>query len=690
MEFVNRYSDLFLAAIVVLVVGIMIIPLPTFLIDILLTINVAFGITILLVVLYISSAIKLASFPSLLLIATLFRLSLNVSTTRLILLQGDAGKMIQSFGGFVVQGNIIVGTIVFLILTLINFIVIAKGSERVAEVAARFTLDAMPGKQMAIDADLRAGAFDINEAKIRRRNLSRESQLFGAMDGAMKFVKGDAIAGIIITLVNIIGGVSVGVLMDKMDALDALHQFGLLTIGDGLLSQIPALIISSAAGLMVTRVEPEFSGDHLGKDISFQLLAHPKALAIVAILLFTLGLIPGLPVIPFWCIAIICGGFSYYLQENTHCESQRKEAIENSLDKNNDLLSFSVPAPVTLVLSQTIADILDLQDPECEFLSQIIPQIREDIYNDLGIHIPGVKVIGDSSFSSKYSYEICIVDIPVYKGVLPEDSGFIKESKERLQLISGESEGADETYPCQGTIVPKEDFRRFEEAGYRVFSGGELLGFILKHTLTKHAAEFLGLQEIKWMCDELEKYCPDTINEVIPGKISYSRFCDILRRLVQEGVSIRDLKRILETLAEFADVESDNIALTDSLRIRLGRQICHQYSWGGVLKIFLLDEELENVFKNSIQLIGTERILAMDPEAMDKVVKTFQSHFDKFKSVSLPAILTVEHSIRYVLWRFLSQQFSGIHVMSAQELPVGAQIQAVTRIKLPSFTQENC
>ncbi|MCD4655803.1 flagellar biosynthesis protein FlhA, partial [bacterium] len=539
MEFVSKYSDLFLAAIVVLVVGIMIIPLPTFIIDILLTINVAFGITLLLVVLYISTALKLASFPSLLLMATLFRLGLNVSTTRLILLQGDAGEMIHSFGKFVVQGNIIVGAIVFLILTLINFIVIAKGSERVAEVAARFTLDAMPGKQMAIDADLRAGVFDMEEAKVHRRNLSRESQLFGAMDGAMKFVKGDAIAGIIITCVNIIGGVSVGVLLRGMDGLEALRHFGLLTIGDGLLSQIPALIISSAAGLMVTRVEPETPGDHLGQDISLQLLGYPKALIIVSMLLFALGIIPGLPLIPFWCIATICGGISFSMQRLKKCVEEDGDIIctkNGSGEKNKNSMMFSIPAPITLILSPALADTLGIKELECEFLACHMPNIRQEIYNELGIQVPGIKVIEDTSVSNELSFEICIMDSPVYKGVIPENSGFIQESDERLLLIAGRSEVTDDTYPCNGTIVQEDAFQRLEDAGYRIFSGPVLLSFLLKNVLTGYAAEFLGLQEIKWMCDELEKYCPDTVNEVIPGKISYPRLCDILRRLIQEKV----------------------------------------------------------------------------------------------------------------------------------------------------------
>jgi type III secretion protein V len=300
VEILTRYSDILLALLVVGIVGMMIIPLPTLLLDILLTLNITIAVTILLVSIYIPDALKIAVFPTILLITTLFRLGLNISTTRLILLQADAGRVIDAFGNFVVAGNYVVGAVVFLILTIIQFIVIAKGAERVAEVAARFTLDAMPGKQMAIDADLRAGIIDFEEAKRRRQAIERESQLYGSMDGAMKFVKGDAIAGIIITCINIIGGFIIGVLQMKMKLTEALQIYTILTIGDGLVAQIPALIISTSAGMIVTRVASEDRESHLGKDIGKQILAQPKAIAIASGLLLGLGIIPGLPFFPFF------------------------------------------------------------------------------------------------------------------------------------------------------------------------------------------------------------------------------------------------------------------------------------------------------------------------------------------------------------------------------------------------------
>ncbi len=300
--FINKYSDIVLAVIVIAIVGMMIVPLPTILLDVLLTINISLSVIILLISLYIPTALRISIFPTLLLITTMYRLALTVSTTRLILSTGDAGEVVYSFGNFVARGNFVVGGIVFVILVIVNFIVIAKGSERVAEVAARFTLDAMPGKQMSIDADLRAGSIDMDEGKRKRRDLERESQLFGAMDGAMKFVKGDAIAGIIITVVNIVGGLSIGVLQKGMTAGDAAKKYALLTIGDGLVGMIPAILISTAAGIIVTRVGGEEEGAHLGKDVGAQLIAYPKAIAIAGGMLFVLGMVPGLPKIPFFVI----------------------------------------------------------------------------------------------------------------------------------------------------------------------------------------------------------------------------------------------------------------------------------------------------------------------------------------------------------------------------------------------------
>lgn len=685
MEFVTKYSDVFLAALVVSVVGLMIIPLPTWLIDVMLTLNIAFGITILLAVVYITHAIRLAAFPSILLLATLFRLGLNVSTTRLILLNGDAGSMVHAFGSFVVRGNVIVGAIIFSILTLINFIVISKGSERVAEVSARFTLDAMPGKQMAIDADLRAGAFDLEEATSRRRMLSRESQLFGAMDGAMKFVKGDAIAGILITLVNILGGVSVGILMKGMSGLQALQHFGILTIGDGLLSQVPALILSAAAGLMVTRVEPETTGDNMGRDISMQLLSHPKALGVMACILMAMGIVPGLPFLPFMTIAALAGALSVWLHRfggQTALSVSRAASEQSDSSGDTGESCFSVPIPITLNLSRYLTTELNLDDPENRLLTECLPRIRRELYMELGVRIPSIRVRGFIDGVPEDQFSVSVYEIPVYHGIFPLRKAFVTGMDERISLLAGRCETVDETHPCPGTMIESHAVSRIEKAGYDVYEGARYLAFVLKLVLRKHASEFIGLQEVKWLCDDLEKYYPDTVNEVLPGTLSYPRLCDILKRLVQEGVSIRDLKSILESLAGDGEETADIIETMDRIRTRLNRQIFHDYSHQGRLNVFLLDPQLEDAFKSAIRIIGADRMLMMEPDAMQRIFQSVNRFFSRYESHVPPVILTVEQSIRYVLWRFLSQQISGVRVMAAQELPPGAHFTALDTITL--------
>lgn len=686
METVSRYSDVFLAIFVVLVVGMMIIPLPTWLLDILLTLNITLAMVILLVVLYISHAIRLASFPSVLLIATLFRLALNVSSTRLILLNADAGHVIKAFGAFVVQGNMIVGAIIFLILTLINFIVISKGSERVAEVSARFTLDAMPGKQMAIDADVRAGTIDMQEAKKRRRLLARESQLFGAMDGAMKFVKGDAIAGILITAVNIIGGVAVGVTMKNMDAGEALKIYGLLTIGDGLLSQIPALIVSVAAGLMVTRVEPECSGDHLGRDISLQLLSYPKALMMVSGLLFCLGVIPGLPLFPFWTMGLALLGAAVYLTKSSKKTTSMEEVDSDSgfsqSHRETDTL-LRVPAPLALCLGRGITQMLDAESAESELSAVALPAMRKDIYLETGVPIPGIKVFTAHDELPEDVFVVNLLDMPVYTGYIPSNQAYVQDSDEKLQLIAGTDEApVKPAFDQMGTLVPVERQKRLEDAGYHVFSGVSLFTYQVKQVLMNHLHEFIGLQEVKWLCDELEQIYPDTVAELVPRIISYQRLGDILRRLVQEKVCIRDLKRILEAVSEYADIEPDNIALTEKVRAKLARQIYHQFSTNGRLEVFLLDPKLEDVFRSAIHVSGQERVLALTPDIMDKVISAFQVQLAQRINKSTTVILTVEQNIRYVLWRFLAQQMQNIQVLAAQEMPPGAQFTALGCVTL--------
>ena len=451
----SRYSDILLAVIVIGIIGMLIIPLPTFVLDLLLVVNFTIGVGLLMLSLYIPSALKISAFPSILLITTLFRLALNISSTRLILLYADAGDVITSFGNFVVRGNYVVGGVIFMILTLVQFLVVAKGAERVSEVAARFTLDAMPGKQMSIDADLRAGAFDLDEARRRRGLVQMESKLYGSLDGAMKFVKGDAIAGLIITAINIIAGIIIGVVQKDMAAGEAAMKYTLLTIGDGLVSQIPALLIATTAGIIVTRVANEDEPNHLGHDLFGQIFAQPKALAITSVLLVCLGIIPGLPFIPFVLVAAVVGVISYglYMSQQapeaqlTETEQAEVTQVEDQAKEGARQARAMIPAvmPLALDVGPALSRALEASG-RGEWLQEMIPTMREGVFYELGVKVPGLRVrmaggCGDQEFI------ISIDEVPTYHGKYPAGKILVNEAPEGLKVFEIEAQ------PTQARVV---------------------------------------------------------------------------------------------------------------------------------------------------------------------------------------------------------------------------------------------
>ncbi|HTB61628.1 MAG TPA: flagellar biosynthesis protein FlhA, partial [Polyangia bacterium] len=512
----SRYADLALAGLVVAIVGMMIVPLPTPLLDLLISVNIAAAVTLLLVAIYVSDALKIATFPTLLLLTTLFRLALEVSATRLILLRADAGEVIRAFGNFVVAGNLVVGAVIFLILTMIQFLVVSKGSERVAEVAARFTLDAMPGKQMSIDAELRAGHIDHNEARRRRAALARESQLFGSMDGAMKFVKGDAIAGIVVLAVNIVGGLVIGIVQRGMDAGTAAHTYTVLTIGEGLVAQIPALIISTSAGIIVTRVASEEEGGHLGRDIGLQIMAQPKALAIAAGLLALLAIVPGLPTVPFLTLALILGAVAWKLLRTAAPAAETaatgpagaavaRAGAPRGAAADEALLS-PLLTPIAVEVSAELGAYLD------GFASEVVPRLRERLFAELGLPLPAVRLRVGASALAEGAFVIRLNEVPLARGEIARDD--------------------------------------WGAAGARL--GDEVLAL-----LRRYGHELFGLEEAQALLDALERTHPALVREVVPKLVSLVLFTDIARRLVEEGISLRNLRDILGALAEWAPHDRD-------------------------------------------------------------------------------------------------------------------------------------
>lgn len=692
-DIIAKYSDVVLAVLVIAVVAMIVIPLPTWLLDILLTMQITMAVIIILVALYINDALRIASFPTILLMGTLYRLALNISTTRLILSQADAGEVVRAFGTFVVQGNYVVGGILFLIITLINFIVIAKGAERVSEVGARFTLDAMPGKQMSIDADLRAGIINMEQALERRSILHRESQFYGAMDGSMKFVKGDAIAGMIITLINIIGGLIIGAATRGMPIMDAVKTYSLLTIGDGLVQQIPALIISVSAGIVVTRVASETEGSNLGRDIVTQITSYPKALVIAAVILGLMAIVPGLPKVPFVIMGAVVGTLAVFLIRSKEkvvqeiMDAPKQEAVKKAVRKHGDVLPFIMPSPISLEVGSSIIPFVDDSQDGGRFINELIPLLRHGLYYELGVNFPGIQVRGQTVDMEAEAYVININEVPVAQGRVMKGHILVGEPLEQLQLFN--ISGTETIHPIDGSVVTwiSEEFKDVAaQAGFRMWDTAEYLILHLSYVLRKHAHEFLGLQEIQTMLTELEKSHPALVKELIPKVITLLQLSEIFQRLVQEDVAIRDLKSIFSTLAQWGEIERDTLTLTEHVRAGLKRYITHKYAGSqNTLAVYLLDPEIEDMVKNAIRRTEKGNYLALEPEITQEIIeavgKEIASH--PFPPGARPPVILTTAEIRRYFRKIVELEFPQLSVLSYQELAENLRIQPIARVGLP-------
>jgi type III secretion protein V len=682
-------NDIVLAVFIVAIIFMMILPLPTWLVDVLIGVNMTVSAMLLMVAMYLPSPLAFSSFPSVLLVTTLFRLGISIATTRLVLLQADAGHIIFTFGNFVVGGNLIVGLVVFLILTIVQFIVITKGAERVAEVAARFSLDAMPGKQMSIDGDMRAGSIDMEEAKLRRSLVEKESQLYGAMDGAMKFVKGDAIAGLIIVAVNLLGGMMVGTLQRDLSAADAMKTYSVLTIGDGLIAQIPALFIAICAGIIVTRVNSGEGGpSNVGRDIGSQVLSQPRALVIAAAVALGMGLIPGMPTFTFVCLAAGVGGVGLILLRGARKVVDAKTgqvtevpamhaARESARPKNESGEEF---VPTVPLLVEVAAHLRDSFDPEV--LNQELLKIRRALYFDLGVPFPGIQLRFNDKLP-KESYSMLVSEVPVSQGRLRPGWLIARENPRNLEALQVPYEEDKKFLPNIPTIwVPAALKDNLEKAGIPVMDASQVLTYHLAFVLKKYASDFLGIQETKFLLTSMEARFPDLVKEVT-RVLPVQKIAEILQRLVSEEISVRNLRAVLESLIEWGQKEKDSVLLAEYVRSSLKRHISHKYSTGqNMLPAYLLAPAVEETLRGAIRQTSAGSYLALDPAVGKRLLESIKSVVGDLTAAAQRPVLLTSMDVRRYLRKMVEQELYELPVLSYQEMTQEINIQPLARIEL--------
>ncbi|KXS49948.1 flagellar biosynthesis protein FlhA [Halanaerobium congolense] len=679
---ITKNTDVVFALMVVSIIVMFIIPLPTMLLDMLLAANITFAMVIILVSIYTTEPLDLSVFPSLLLFATLFRLGLNISTTRLILGQGYAGEIIMSFGDFVVGGNYVVGLIIFLIIVVIQFVVITKGAERVAEVAARFTLDAMPGKQMSIDADLNAGVIDNVEAKREREKIRQEADFYGAMDGASKFVKGDAIAGIIITFINIVGGLVIGVLQQDMGIAQAAQTYILLTVGDGLVSQIPALLISTATGMVVTRAA---SDNNMGNEMTEQLLKQPKALFIASGVLLVIGFVPGLPTIPFLFLATFIAVLAYLIvrtaetdkleekkkpQTKEMSEEQKQEMRQEELKQliKVDKLEIEVGYNlISLVLPEQGGDFLDR-----------VSNIRKQIAVELGIILPPIRIVDNLQLPPDL-YKIKLHGVELTKYQLYPDKFLAMDPGNTFEEIPG-IETKEPAFGTEALWIEESQKENAELANYTVVDPGSVMATHLTEVIREHSHELLGREEVKKLIDNFKEDNEAVIDELMPDLLKLGEIQKILQNLLWEKIPINNLLIILETLADHAPRTKDQSVLTEYVRQGLSRQISNQFTAeDNTLYAITIDPQKEEQLINSVEQSDQGRYLSLEPAQAQDIINKIVSQVKGLLEEGRDPILLTSPMIRRPLKEMVHRTFSDLIVLSFNELEsdIDLQVQGV-------------
>jgi type III secretion protein V len=673
---VAQRAEVLGAVVVMAIVFIFIVPLPTWLVDILIALNICISCLLIVLALYLPGPLAFSSFPSILLLTTMFRLALSIATTRLILLEQDAGDIVEAFGNFVVGGNLAVGLVIFMILTIVNFLVITKGSERVAEVAARFSLDAMPGKQMSIDSDLRAGLIDGAQARDKREQLSRESQLFGAMDGAMKFVKGDAIAGLVIVVINLLGGFSTGMFQHGMSAADSMALYSVLTIGDGLIAQIPALLISLTAGMIITRVAPDGRRGvtNMGAEIARQMTSEPKSWMIASVGMLAFAALPGMPTVTFIIISLMTGSIGYYLAYERKKQEQQEgsdgDAIAPEQNGEEDLRSFDPSRPYLLQFPAALnGSRLAVE------LMQSIRQTRNGLVANLGLTLPPFE-IEFSTVLAEDELRFCVHEVPVLRATLGPWLAveYAALSEVPHDGVRGQVAREEEEWVWLAMDHPLLTDEHLERV-----TAQNLILERMERAMMLSGPQFLGVQESKSVLSWLEISQPELVQE-LQRIMPLSRFSAVLQRLASEGVPLRAVRLIVESLVEYGQHEREPDALADYARIALKSQIFHQYSEADGLHAWLLSPQTENILREALRQTQTGVFFALDNDSSAVLISLLKQAFPmRFKR---KRVLLVAQDLRSPLRTLLLEEFNHVPVLSFAELGSASKVKVLGRFDL--------
>lgn len=688
-----QHGDLWLIAGLFGTVLLLVLPIPPFLLDGLLAISIALSLLTLLVILYLRTPAEFTGFPTLLLFITLFRLALNVASTRLILLDGYAGHIIEAFGNFVVRGNYVVGLVVFVILVLINFVVITKGAGRIAEVAARFTLDAMPGKQMAIDAELNAGIINEGEARARRKMVEQEADFYGAMDGASKFVRGDAIAAILITLINVIGGFAIGIAQKGMTVTESLERFTILSIGDGLVSQVPALITSTAAGILVTRAA---SKNDLGEELGRQLLFYPKAMAVLAAMMLIFAFVPGLPMFPFLVLGVLSALAAHGLKKYGAFDQKSGDPAKRSVAANGQGKPEPAAAGAAADPKSTdkLESLLHLDVLQIELgyalvvladtrrggdLLERITGVRRNFAQEMGVIVPPIR-LRDNLQLGPNEYRFVLKGNPLAQGQLMPGQWLAMNATNSKTVLKG-IPTVEPVFQLPATWVSDIERKTAEINGYTVVDAASVLVTHLSEAIKRNAHEILTRQDVQVLLDNLKATHPTVVNELVPAHLTVGQVQRVLQNLLSEGISVRNLAGILETVADYAMVTKNTDELSEHARKALGPQLTRQYQTpGGALKAITLDPRLEQQIAQGVRQTPAEMALVMEPSLARHILDKLSKSVQQMIASGSPPVVLCSPQIRLGFRRFFETHFADLAVLSYTDIPARVEIQNAAMI----------